>query len=145
MNRCWKVLLLSPLLLASVAWADPKAPGKLPDTVVERLIEVQVDGNFKNVPIQEAVAQIGQAIDVPVTLDGDAFKQAGWTKNMRVNLTLGSVSAEQAFAGIVGKYQDNRSQMVVCVDEAHKQLQITTREAAVAAKLFIYEFPKKTD
>lgn len=125
-----------------VAQAPAVQEVKLPPTVVGRMKELKVDAEFERKPIEEAIVYIGGEIKVKVFVDGDAFKDAGWTKNMPQTFNLGKVTGERALAQIINKYDEKLSQMVLSVDEKEMKIHITTRKFAERDNLPIYEFPK---
>ena len=127
--------------MAVAATPKPANEPKLPDTVVERMKQLLVDAEFERVPIEQAIVYICGEIKVNVHVDGDALKDAGWTKNMPQTFNLGKVSGERALAQIINKYQERTSQMVASIDEAKKQIWVTTRKFAERDGLPIYEFP----
>lgn len=115
---------------------------QLPKTVVERLKQLKVDAEFERVPIEQAITYICNEVKVKVFVDGDAFKDAGWTKNMPQTFNLGKVSGERALGEIIKKYNEVLSQMVVSINEAEMKVHVTTRKFAERDNLPIYEFPK---
>ncbi|MCA9079314.1 MAG: hypothetical protein KDA58_02095 [Planctomycetaceae bacterium] len=126
------------VVVATNTQPDPKLPG----TIVERIKQLQVDAEFERVPIEQAITYICSEVKVESFVDGDALKDAGWTKNMPQTFNLGKVSGELALAQIINKYQERTSQMVVSIDEAKKVLRVTTKKFAERDGLPIYEFPK---
>ncbi|MCA8994744.1 MAG: hypothetical protein KDA88_22390 [Planctomycetaceae bacterium] len=114
----------------------------LPDTVLERMKYVKLEAEFQAKPIEEAFVYICGEMKVEVFVDGDAFKDAGWTKNMKQDFNLGVVTAERALAQIINKYDERLSQMVVSIDEKNMRITVTTKKFAERDNLPIYEFPK---
>lgn len=109
-------------------------PGKtLPETVAGRLgIKIEVD--FRRTPLQEAVKFVGEEIQVPFEIDGDALKLSGYTKNMPQTMTKAD-SAKAVLNEIMKKYKG----MVIVVDEGKKRITLMTQ--AVAEKLGLKPFP----
>lgn len=113
----------------TVATAEPKS---LPKTVAERL-KLPVDAEFRRTPLNEALAYICGEIDVQLSIDGDALKDAGYTQNMPQEFKLGKVPAEVALARIIGQYDGDgkdEQRMVVVVDEPTRTLLILTKKFA---------------
>lgn len=115
------------------------AAPKLPDTVLERL-QLPVDAEFNRVPLQDALDYIGGEIQVAVEIDGDALKDAGFTKNMAQTFTLGKVPASDALKHIVGQYKEPGKEMVVVLDEPRKTLIVLTRKFADQQGLKVHQF-----
>lgn len=106
----------------------PASP-QLPETVAERL-KIPVDVEFSRTPLEQAFAYLCEKIEVNLAVDGDALKDAGYTKNMPQTMTLGKVPVEKAFSEIVARYQEDNGQMAVWIDEATKTVHVTTRKFA---------------
>ena len=114
----------------------PKGP-RIPDKIADRLkLPVLVD--FRNFPLQEAVAFIGDEIKTEFVIDGDALKGAGFTQNMSQTYDLGTVPALTAIDTILAKYAAERDPMVISVDEAAKRITLTTRSKAEADGIAIF-------
>jgi hypothetical protein len=109
--------------------AAPLESGVAPQSVEERL-QLPVDVEFTRTPLHEAVAYIAGEIDVPIDIDGDALKEAGYTKNMPQTFTLGKVSAAAALQRILQPYQEPGKEMVLVVDEQQQRATILTRPFA---------------
>jgi hypothetical protein len=109
--------------------AAPTESGAAPRTVAERL-RLPVDAEFTRTPLHEAIAYIAGEIDVPIDIDGDALKEAGYTKNMPQTFTLGQVSAAAALQRILQQYQEPGKEMVIVVDEQQQRATILTRPAS---------------
>jgi hypothetical protein len=104
----------------------------LPDTIAARM-ELPALAEFRNDPLQEAIASIGNDIKVEFVIDGDGLKAAGFTQNMPQKHSLGSVSAKAALHAILSQYAAERDPMVVCIDETNKRVTLTTRSKAKQA------------
>jgi hypothetical protein len=105
----------------------PKQPTgpKLPALVADRL-KLKVDVDFRKRPLQGAIDDIAEGISVKADIDGDALKDAGYTKNMEQNMKLGMVPAKQVLYDIFKKYPG----MVLVVDEKKKMILVTTEKFA---------------
>ncbi len=100
-----------------------------PRTLAERL-RLPVDAEFNRTPLQEALAYIADEIGIVITIDGDALKDAGYTKNMPQTFNLGRVPAAEAIQKIIQQYQEPGKQMVLVLDEAQKQATVLTAKFA---------------
>lgn len=108
----------------------PKTGGKkLPEKIADRL-KKKIEVDFRRLPLQEAIDYIGGETSVRVSIDGDALKDAGYTKNMPQTFKLDSAPATQAIGKILSQYQTKGKEMVVVVDEAKKVLIVTTKKFA---------------
>ena len=97
---------------------------KLPATVAGRLgVSIEVD--FRRTPLQEAVNFIGEEIQVPFDIDGDALKLSGFTKNMAQTLTKAG-TAKAVLHDIMKRYKG----MVIVVDEEKKRITLMTQPVA---------------
>lgn len=114
---------------------------KLPDTVKERL-SIPVDSEFSRRPLEMALQYLAGEIEVNLFVDGDALKDAGYTKNMPQTFNLGVVPVEQSFKQIVMNYQEPGKIMVMSIDEKTKTITITTEKFAKNKNLPIYDFAK---
>ncbi len=101
-------------------------------TIAQRL-QLPVDAEFNRTPLQEAIDYIAGEINVSIVIDGDALKDAGYTKNMPQTFTLGTVTAQQALREIVEQYQEDGKQMVLVIDEEVGRAILKTKKFADAA------------
>lgn len=111
---------------------------KLPDKVLDRLKQIKVDVDFTNTPLQEVMAFISGEIKTPIEIDGGGLKEVALTNNQKQNHHLGEIPAIQAFDAIVSN-PDYRGLMVISVDEDAKKILVTSRPAAEAAGLPIFD------
>ena len=105
--------------------------------------EVEID--FNRTPLQDTFKFIAEKCDVEISIDGDALKAAGFTKNMSQTLSLGKTTGLQALEAILKKYAGEKIPMVLVVDEEQKKALITTTEFAEKGKLTPFVFPKESD
>lgn len=126
---------------ANVASTTGMKP-RLPETVAERL-KLKVDAEFNRTPLEQALTYLCGEIQVNLHVDGDALKDAGYTKNMPQTFNLGKVPMQRALFEIVNAYQEQGKEMVISVDEATKTITILTRKFADAKGLPI--FPLKAE
>lgn len=114
---------------------------RLPNTVVERL-QIPVDSEFNRRPLEMALQYLCDEIEVKLAVNGDALKDAGYTKNMPQTFNLGVVPVERALAQIVNTYQEPGKIMVMSIDEKTKTIHILTEKFAKQLNMPIYEFKK---
>ncbi len=100
-----------------------------PQTVAERL-RLPVDAEFNRTPLQEAMAYIADEIGLVIAIDGDALKDAGYTKNMPQTFDLGRVPASEAIRKIIQQYQEPGKQMVLVLNEEQQRATVLTRKFA---------------
>lgn len=101
----------------------------LPPTIAGR-IELPVDAEFNRSPLEPVLQFLCDEIQVKLFVDGDALKDAGYTKNMPQTFTLGKVPMKQALMHILDTYQETGKEMVACFDDAKMQITITTKKFA---------------
>lgn len=119
---------------------QPSSKPNLPDRIADRL-SLPIDAEFNRTPLQDAFAYISDEIKVPIEIDGDALKFAGYTKNMPQTFDLGTVPALTAIAEILKNYE----QMVIVVDEQKKVVTVMTRSFAKNKGLSPYPVPVSED
>lgn len=123
----------------AVAAAAPPA-SDLPEKIEDRLKRT-LEGEF-NQPFQDAIAYIGNETQVQIDIDGNALKDAGFTKNMPIKLSLGKVSGLEAFKQIILSERcrpptpDKR--ICIVIDEAQKRVIVSTEAFAKANGQQIY-------
>ncbi len=110
----------------TVAAADKP---KLPPTIAGR-IELPVDAEFNRTPLEPALQFLCDEIQVKLFVDGDALKDAGYTKNMPQTFTLGKVPMKEALSKIIETYQERDKEMVACFDDSKMLITVTTRKFA---------------
>ncbi|HWL08829.1 MAG TPA: hypothetical protein VNQ76_10510, partial [Planctomicrobium sp.] len=102
---------------------------KLPPTIAGR-IELPVDAEFNRTPLEPTLQFLCDEIQVKLFVDGDALKDAGYTKNMPQTFTLGKVPMKQALSHIIDRYQERDKEMVACFDDEKMLITVTTRKFA---------------
>ncbi|MEO1995508.1 MAG: hypothetical protein ABGZ17_09560, partial [Planctomycetaceae bacterium] len=102
----------------------------LPDSLADRL-KSKIEADFRRTPLQEAFEFIASETKVQITLDGDALKLAGYTKNMPQTFSLGTVPAEDVIRKILTQYDA----MCVVVDEKRKLATVMTKSVAKSKNL----------
>jgi len=112
---------------------------QIPDSAADRL-QLTVDVKFNRTPLQDALGHLCDAAHLKLDIDGDALKDAGFTKNMTQDFDLGTVTVEQALAKIVGKYQEGANSLVVSLDESDKTLHVLTQRFAEKKGVTVYKF-----
>lgn len=126
-------------LLTNFAEPSPAAGAAtaLPEKIADRLkLPVLID--FRNFPLQEAMAYIGEEIKTEIIIDGDALKAAGFTQNMNQTFSLGTVPAITALDAILQQYAAERDPMVIIVDEPGRRIVLATKSAAEQAGQAIF-------
>ncbi|WP_437224459.1 hypothetical protein SH661x_003639 [Planctomicrobium sp. SH661] len=126
---------------ATVASSSQNKP-TLPETVAERM-KLPVDAEFNRTPLEQALTYLCGEIQVKLFVDGDALKDAGYTKNMPQTFNLGKVPMQRALFEIVNAYQEDGKEMVISVDEATKSITVLTKKFADAKGLPV--FPLKAE
>jgi hypothetical protein len=88
------------------------------------------------------LALIGDRTGVTFEIEGDALKDAGFTKNMRQNLSLGRVTASeilfQIVVGNIPPVQDKK--LCFVIDDTRNSVLLTTEAFARAAGQKIFRF-----
>jgi len=115
-------------LAAATDFSKPVKPSpgeRLPELVADRL-KKRIEIDFRRMPLQKALDYIAEETSVKSEIDGDALKDAGYTKNMPQTFKLGVVPATTALSRIIKQYPG----MVVVVQEDKKQVYLTTAKFA---------------
>ncbi|MEZ6066004.1 MAG: hypothetical protein R3B90_09910 [Planctomycetaceae bacterium] len=120
----------------TVAAAAPAE--NLPATVEGRMqqtFDAELIGPFQNV-----IAYISEEMQVPIEIDGNALKDAGFTKNMPQKYELGKVTGLEALRAI---FEGNRppvpeKRLCLVIDEANMSALISTEAFAAAAGQTVY-------
>ena len=106
----------------------------------------KIDVDFQRIPLQDAFAFIGEEIKATIEIDGDALKAGGFTKNMPQTFKKQQITALEAIAMILQKYQTTHKpeqSMVIVVDEDKKKIIVSTEGACKVKKLTPYKVFKK--
>ena len=109
----------------------------LPEKIVDRL-QMMIDVDFRNMPLQEALAFISDEIKTPIEIDGDGLKQAALTQNMKQNYDFGEVTVLKTLDAIITN-PDYRDKMVMSIDETAKKIIVTSRPRATDTGLPIFD------
>lgn len=119
-----------PNTLLAAAAQLASAGGALPDNVIDRLRQ-PLDAEF-NQPLQDALAYIATSSGVAIDVDGNALKDAGFTKNMPQKFNLGRVSALDALKEIVvrNKPPVPEKRLCIVIDEGQNAVLFTTESFA---------------
>ncbi len=104
---------------------------------LKTLLKSKIDVDFRRVPLEDAFNYIAGEAKFEITVDGDALKAAGYTKNMPQTFKDEGIAASAALGKIItlGKYD----KMCFVIDEAKSLVTVTTVQAAEDKKLKIYE------
>ena len=122
----WDAALTGPPAAAVAATDAPEDTA----TLLEKLgRSVLVD--FRRTPLQEAFASLAEQAGFAVELDGAAIRDAGMTRNMPQEFTLGTVPARDAVARILA----NHPKLAVVADQPPGTLLVTTADAAASRGL----------
>lgn len=118
-----------------------------PEGSVAAKLKSEIEVEFNRVPLQDALQFIAEKCDVEITIDGDALKNSGFTKNMPQNLALGKVTGLEAIEAILKKYEKERGPgaMVLVIQEDEKKALITTGEFAKKGELTPFDFSKPAE
>ncbi len=124
--------------------ATPTETGtKLPDLVLDRLKQLNVEAEFTNTPLQEALKEVADECKVTITLDGDGLKDGGYTQVMKQTLKLGKVPGLQAIAAMIQNSSKDRplNPMVLIIDESKKVAIISSKNYAENKGQKPFQFP----
>ncbi|MBC7817576.1 MAG: hypothetical protein IAG10_11845 [Planctomycetaceae bacterium] len=116
-----------------------------PEGSVVAKLKSEVEVEFIKVPLQDVFKSIAEKCEIEIEIDGDALKAAGFTKNMTQNLTLGKVTGLEAIGAILKKYENEKSPLVLVIQEDEKKALITTSEFAKKGELTPFEFAKPAE
>jgi len=94
-------------------------------------LQVKFDVDFKRTPLQEAIASIGKSCGAKITINTNALKREGYTRNMSVNFKAKNISGLAALTGIISKYP----RMVLSTKGGDGPFEVTTARALKAAGL----------
>ena len=115
--------------------AKPLTPDgpSIPDLIADRL-KMKIDVDFRNSEMHEAFAFIGGEIKTSITLDGDALKLGGFTKNIKQTFKMDAARPQDIFMEIIkvckGLGPKPEATMVIVVDESKKEILVTTLSTA---------------
>ncbi len=121
---------------------DEQSKAKETDGSVVAKLKTEVEAEFNRIPLQDAVKIIADKCEVEIAIDGDALKEAGFTKNMPQTLALGKVTGLEAIGAILKKYEKERVAIVLVVQEDEKKALITTSDSAKKNDQTPFEFSK---
>lgn len=108
----------------------PKSGGTKKPVLVADKLKKEIEVDFRRLPLQEAFDYIGGETLVKFTIDGDALKDAGYTKNMPQTFKMDETPAIKAVGKILSQYQAAGKEMVIVVDEKSKKVIVTTKKFA---------------
>ncbi|MCP4511161.1 MAG: hypothetical protein GY826_32725 [Fuerstiella sp.] len=109
----------------------------LPEKIVDRL-QMMIYVDFRNMPLQEALAYISEEIKTPIEIDGDGLKKAALTQNMKQSYNFGEATVLKTLDAIITN-PDYRDMMVMSIDEAAKKIIVTSRPSATNTGLPIFD------
>ena len=105
----------------------------------ERL-QVKMDIEFNRTPLQEAFDYISGESKIPIEIDGDALKLAGFTKNMPQNFAKPQATTLEAIYGIIQRYEKEPIPLAIHLDEKAGQILVLTTKVAEDRNLPIFNF-----
>ena len=127
------VLTWNQTLLAPPAHA---IPSPVRPSLIDRL-QRSVLVDFRQEPLQAAMAYLAVAADIELSIDGDALMLSGFTQNMPQTMDLGEASVAEAIAAILKQYGGK----MVLVRVPPGGLQLTTQDVADENSQKIYQLP----
>ncbi|HUG18337.1 MAG TPA: hypothetical protein VMM56_05130 [Planctomycetaceae bacterium] len=112
---------------------------------LEKKLQQKIDINFRKTALQDAFAYISGESKIPIVLDGDALKSAGFTLNLNQDMILGVVTAQEALQGLLqGKghriIQDNPDTLILIYNENTDGFTVSTVPYATERGFKPYEF-----
>ena len=126
-----------------IAAAEPPKTNtvEVPDSVEERLKQLRFEGEFNN-PFQDAIAYVAEETKTEFNIDGNALKDAGFTKNMPIKLDLGEVNGLEALKAIILSERCRppvpEKRICIVIDEANKSVLVSTEAFAKANEQTVY-------
>lgn len=90
-------------------------------------LKKEILAEFSRMPLEQAVKYIGEETGVDFTVDGEALRQTGYTRNMPQTMSLGKVPASRALKEMLSV--SNQKDLAVYVDEAAGTAVMSTRPA----------------
>lgn len=114
--------------------SSPKSTKPATDTSNGKLtqqLKRELDIDFRRTPLQEAVDYISKASRIPISIDGDALKMNGYTKNMPQTYRMMRVSVAVALRKIETDY----NQLLFVRSQDGKGLLLSSKDRAREAKL----------
>jgi len=131
----------TPAVVVASASPPPATAVSIPDKIEDRLKQLTFEGEL-NFPFQDAIAYIADETSTEIDIDGNALKDAGFTKNMPIKLNLGMVSGMEALKQIFlsEKCRPPTPEKRICIviDEAGKKVLVSTESFAAANGQTVY-------
>lgn len=106
---------------------------KLPALVADRL-KMKFEFEFNRMPLQDAMRLIAEECKINQSINGDALKDKGYTKNMPQSFKMND-SGFAVLKKIIAQYAD----MCIVLNESDKSILLTTRKFAAQDGLQVYE------
>ncbi len=119
----WDELRKSPGAAAPTAVASTAQPT---EKVADRL-KKEILAEFSRTPLEQAIKYIGDETGVDFSVDGEALRMMGYTRNMPQTMSLGKVPATQALKEILAV--PNQKDLAVFVDEGANKAVLSTLPA----------------
>lgn len=105
----------------------------------ERL-KLKINAHFNNTALQDIMDFIADEVKIPIDIDGDALKSAGFTKNMNQTIEMENATPLQVIYGILKRYEEEADPMVIHIDEKNNRILLLTKKVAEERKLSTYDF-----
>ncbi len=118
----WDELRRAPASTGTVAGGETK---KL--SVADKL-KKEILAEFNRSPLEQAIKYIGEEIELDFTVDGEALKVSGYTRNMPQTMSLGKVPATRAIKEILSV--PNQKDLALFVDEAAGKAVLSTARSS---------------
>ncbi|MFO1021938.1 MAG: hypothetical protein U0903_14790 [Planctomycetales bacterium] len=123
----------SPAAAAETKSNDGPPVEKTLNLSLEDRLRLRLDVDFRDVPLEDALDYIAQEIGCKLEIDGDALKNAGYTRNMPQRMRVQQKQASEVFGEILSRYTE-KDAMVLAVEKPEGPIWATTRSAATAKK-----------
>jgi hypothetical protein len=117
------------------------AAENIPEKIEDRLKQFTFEGEFNN-PFQDAIAYIATETKTQIDIDGNALKDAGFTKNMPIKMSIGKVNGLEALKQIIlsekCKPPVPEKRICIVIDESTKKVLVSTEAFAKEAGQTVY-------
>ncbi len=94
------------------------------EKVADRL-KKEILAEFSRMPLEQAIKYIGDETGVDFSVDGEALRMTGYTRNMPQTMSLGKVPATRALKEMLSV--PNQKDLAVFIDEAANKAVMSTR------------------
>ncbi len=125
---------------AEVAQAPKPAVQDRSKLPFQERLKLKINAHFNNTALQDIMDFVADEVKIPIDIDGDALKSAGFTKNMNQTIELENATPLQVIYAILKRYEDEADPMVIHIDEKKNQILLLTKKVAEERKLSTYDF-----